>query len=170
MGQKSNNNPDEFFKKVNLEKEPDPRKKIWIFVVCLAVIAGGGYLFWSSDEDDIKPVDPVVDVGVKEEEKNITLETADTVDSAGVTKSVVVKQQVSTSGNVGIVEPAKSATNGATVRKNTSSGVMDVNIMAKRTIRGDFGNGMKRKDLLGDDYSVIQNKVNEFYSLGQLQW
>lgn len=34
---------------------------------------------------------------------------------------------------------------------------------ARRVIRGDFGNGAVRKQELGDQYSQIQNKVNEMY-------
>lgn len=37
---------------------------------------------------------------------------------------------------------------------------------ALRTIRGDFGNGKERKEKLGSEYSVIQNKVNEMYREG----
>lgn len=33
-------------------------------------------------------------------------------------------------------------------------------------IRGDFGNGEERKNKLGSEYTVIQNRVNEMYNLG----
>ena len=33
-------------------------------------------------------------------------------------------------------------------------------------IRGDFGNGEERKNKLGSEYTVIQNRVNEMYDLG----
>lgn len=33
-------------------------------------------------------------------------------------------------------------------------------------IRGDFGNGEERKNKLGSEYTVIQDKVNEMYDLG----
>lgn len=41
---------------------------------------------------------------------------------------------------------------------------------AKRAIRGDFGNGQIRKDRLGDEYAEIQNKVNEMYRNGMLDF
>lgn len=42
----------------------------------------------------------------------------------------------------------------------------DVHALALQVIRGDFGNGQIRKDLLGEDYDVIQSKVNELMRAG----
>lgn len=37
----------------------------------------------------------------------------------------------------------------------------DIEKLAKEVIRGNFGNGQVRKDLLGENYSEIQKRVNE---------
>lgn len=37
----------------------------------------------------------------------------------------------------------------------------DVEKLAKEVIRGNFGNGQERKDLLGENYEKIQKRVNE---------
>ena len=37
----------------------------------------------------------------------------------------------------------------------------DIENLAKEVIRGNFGNGQERKDLLGENYSEIQKRVNE---------
>ena len=37
----------------------------------------------------------------------------------------------------------------------------DVEELAKEVIRGNFGNGQERKDLLGENYEKIQKRVNE---------
>lgn len=37
----------------------------------------------------------------------------------------------------------------------------DIEILAKEVIRGNFGNGQERKDLLGENYEEIQKRVNE---------
>lgn len=37
---------------------------------------------------------------------------------------------------------------------------------ALQVIRGDFGNGLERKERLGSDYAVIQSKVNDMYRKG----
>ena len=41
--------------------------------------------------------------------------------------------------------------------------VSDIEQKALEVIRGNFGNGKERKEKLGSEYSVIQNKVNELY-------
>lgn len=42
----------------------------------------------------------------------------------------------------------------------------DTDDMALRVIRGDFGNGQVRKDLLGGEYDRIQSRVNELMAAG----
>lgn len=42
----------------------------------------------------------------------------------------------------------------------------DVNVNARRVIRGEFGCGQERKDKLGASYKEIQGKVNEMYRKG----
>lgn len=37
----------------------------------------------------------------------------------------------------------------------------DIENLAKEVIRGNFGNGQERKDLLGENYAEIQKRVNE---------
>ena len=41
------------------------------------------------------------------------------------------------------------------------SGKEIIDILAKRVIRGDYGNGADRKDKLGELYSIVQHRVNE---------
>ena len=41
------------------------------------------------------------------------------------------------------------------------SGEEIIDILAKRTIRGDYGRGEERRKKLGELYSVVQNRVNE---------
>lgn len=49
--------------------------------------------------------------------------------------------------------------------ESNSSGLNtdSINEKAKQVIRGDFGNGNARKEALGDQYDVIQARVNEIY-------
>lgn len=44
--------------------------------------------------------------------------------------------------------------------------VSSIEEQAHKVIRGDYGNGLERKQKLGDKYTVIQNKVNEMYREG----
>ena len=41
------------------------------------------------------------------------------------------------------------------------SGKEIIDILAKRVIRGDYGNGQERKNKLGELYSIVQKRVNE---------
>lgn len=42
--------------------------------------------------------------------------------------------------------------------------------LVKKTIRGDFGNGDKRKKLLGSNYNEVQKQVNLNYKYGTTSW
>ena len=43
------------------------------------------------------------------------------------------------------------------------SGKEIIDILAKRVIRGDYGNGDDRKEILGELYPIVQKRVNELY-------
>ena len=43
------------------------------------------------------------------------------------------------------------------------SGKEIIDILAKRVIRGDYGNGSDRKEMLGELYSIVQKRVNELF-------
>lgn len=53
-----------------------------------------------------------------------------------------------------------------------ASQTADINVplMAKQVIRGDYGNGYERKKALKDNYQVIQDQVNLNYRNGDLCW
>lgn len=60
-------------------------------------------------------------------------------------------------------EPAKPAQPAPAAQPSASarSSVDDIEAMALRVIRGDFGNNPDRRQKLGDDYQSIQDRVNE---------
>lgn len=60
-------------------------------------------------------------------------------------------------------ELAKTGAASSSLKKTESNKMSDAEVesMALRTIRGEFGNGQVRKDILGDDYQEIQDKVNQ---------
>lgn len=55
-------------------------------------------------------------------------------------------------------------------KKTQTSSVQSINGSLEQkaiaVIRGTYGNGLERKQKLGDEYTVIQNKVNEMYRKG----
>lgn len=64
--------------------------------------------------------------------------------------------------------PAAQSAPAATARQTASAPAPtgDVETMARRVIRGDYGNGQVRKDKLGTTYAEIQGRVNEMYRRG----
>lgn len=48
------------------------------------------------------------------------------------------------------------------IRSNNNS--VDIDDLARRTIRGEFGNGESRRKALGSNYSAVQKRVNEMLS------
>lgn len=63
-----------------------------------------------------------------------------------------------------------TVTDKPTVSNNVASATINgtVEEEAWRTIRGDYGNGVARKEALGTRYEEIQAKVNEFYREGKV--
>jgi len=57
----------------------------------------------------------------------------------------------------------------SSVSKNAPAVTDDVEKMAWMVIRGDFGNGLERKRLLGDKYRAIQRRVNQLYRKGRVK-
>jgi hypothetical protein len=55
----------------------------------------------------------------------------------------------------------QSATSTSAPSAITPAGSIDEKV--NQVLRGDFGNGLERKRALGDEYDVIQAKVNELY-------
>lgn len=50
---------------------------------------------------------------------------------------------------------------------NAESSNFDVDAAALDVIRGKYGNGQARKDALGDDFDMVQKRVNEMYAEGR---
>jgi cytoskeletal protein RodZ len=66
-----------------------------------------------------------------------------------------------------VPESASSKNTSNSGNQSTSVTVAgSVDEKARRTIRGDFGNGAERKNALGSEYDAIQAKVNEIYRNG----
>lgn len=47
---------------------------------------------------------------------------------------------------------------------------VDILILVKKTIRGDFGNGQTRRNNLGSNYDEVQRQVNLNYNHGTTNW
>lgn len=102
--------------------------------------------------------------------KNTDKSPANTTSSANHAKATdnLVAEQPTKQNPATIAEPALSKPAATQTTKPSSSSTSapvsgDVEENARRVIRGDFGNGLERRDKLGSSYSEIQGKVNEMY-------
>lgn len=50
------------------------------------------------------------------------------------------------------------------VTVQSGTGEKSIDILAREVIAGHYGDGDARKNALGDQYSAVQNRVNEYYS------
>lgn len=108
--------------------------------------------------------------------KNTDKSPANTTSSANHAKATdnLVAEQPTKQNPATIAEPAQSKPAATQTTKPSSSSTSapvsgDVEENARRVIRGDFGNGLERRDKLGTSYSEIQGKVNEMYRQGLVQ-
>lgn len=105
--------------------------------------------------------------------KNTDKSPANTTSSANHAKATdnLVAEHPTKQNPATIAEPAQSKPAATQTTKPSSSSTSapvsgDVEENARRVIRGDFGNGLERRDKLGTSYSEIQGKVNEMYRQG----
>lgn len=105
--------------------------------------------------------------------KNTDKSPANTTSSANHAKATdnLVAEQPTKQNPATIAEPAQSKPAATQTTKPSSSSTSapvsgDVEENARRVIRGDYGNGLERRDKLGTSYSEIQGKVNEMYRQG----
>ncbi len=62
---------------------------------------------------------------------------------------------------------SKTSDNAGDDKYGLKEGDFDIDAAALDVIRGKYGNGQARKDALGDDYEMIQKRVNEMYKSGK---
>lgn len=74
----------------------------------------------------------------------------------------VIKRLESFSGSMELVrEKGRKISNDNYKKMVTATINNDVDEIAKQVIKGNFGNGKQRKELLGSNYDAVQKRVNE---------
>lgn len=104
----------------------------------------------------------------KEDTPNVP--TIEVVDSISTSDSVTAVQDSIQQGEPVVDEPVINA-NGDSVQEQSASAsanmsTENVEQMAWSVIRGNYDNNPIRRQKLGEDYQVIQDKVNELYRKG----
>ncbi|MBQ0155173.1 MAG: hypothetical protein KBT22_01195 [Bacteroidales bacterium] len=167
------------------------KSKSWLpFLLCGLLFVGAGiYFLTRSSKEDEKTY---ASNEVKEEKTEIIKEnevlpvsedqqvpgvnSTSVVENKDIIKNEVVssvetKKELSMPDSAieNKVSSSKSSTDASkteSVVRSESIPVSEIERTAKEVIRGKYGNGRIRKDKLGDQYSEIQNKVNEMYRKG----
>ena len=148
-------------KKVTLKKKVAPtsgRKKslLWLLCAFCVVVVIVILLFLKKDS-------PEPEVLTEE----VVVMTSDSASESTMTQDIIMKDDY-------VVEKEDSLNvNNTTVQDQTASAIsyftMDdeyAEQMAWSVIRGNYGNNPVRRQKLGDEYQIIQDKVNEFYRKG----
>ena len=153
------------------------KRNLWIFLGIIALVVILSFVFLGKNKGS-KSQQPKDNGGtvVKIDSIKPTEDNTETTDSISVTKedSALKKDSVN-------LTPEKSSNednsnNGSTTNvakdelkpQNSSSEPLNGSLEQKAiaVIRGTYGNGLERKQKLGNEYTVIQNKVNEMYRDG----
>jgi hypothetical protein len=171
--------------------EPGPKKKNPVMFILFAVLIVGGGLFWFLNNDTSTPEqisntnsDNTATTALAQiEETASTDSTANNQDqdnSVNPSTAASSDDPVSNSPERNASSSSNNAINSSSVgnsnstpNRNQSSPnksapsalrpVGSIDEKVKQVLRGDFGNGLERKQTLGEDYAVIQAKVNELY-------
>jgi hypothetical protein len=171
--------------------ESSPKKKNPVIFILLAVVVVGVGIFLFLNKDAASPeqkstinsdnavstssdqteptASPENTLNNQEQEKSVNPSTAASSDSSvssspesnvsassnNVTKSNNVESSNST--------PSKNQSATSTSAPSAITPVGSIDEKVNQVLRGKFGNGLERKRALGDEYAIIQAKVNELY-------
>lgn len=175
----------------SVSNESGPKKKNPVMFILLAVLIVGGGLFWFLNKGTTTPEQTTNINGDNTASSTPTQieETAapdNTANNQGQDNSVNPSTATSTDNSVssspesGVsassnninksnnVEnsntiPSKNQSATSTSAPSAITPVGSIDEKVNQVLRGDFGNGLERKRALGDEYAIIQAKVNEFY-------
>lgn len=100
---------------------------------------------------------------VREKEGAVSKQAAVREKEGAVSKNPAVKEKEAVSKQAAV---AGAVSKNPAVRepddiKTKTLSKEEINDLANRGIRGEFGNGQARKDALGKNYQVVQNRINE---------
>lgn len=149
---------EDFVKTTKTNGNSPKKRRHWFWVLLLLIVAVIVILLCAGNcNGKVKEQNPVpTSVQPKESEPNI-IDTPAASDTTAVIAAAVPFTEEKPSFNKEQSESPKTAD-------------IDVLLMAKQVIRGDYGNGNERKKALKDNYQVIQDQVNLNYRNGDLCW
>lgn len=153
------------------------KRNLWIFLGIIALVVILSFVFLGKNKGS-KTQLPKDNGGtvVKIDSIKPTEDNTETTDSISVTKEDSALKKDSVNLTPEKTSNEDNSNNGSTTNvakdelklQNSSSEPLNGSLEQKAiaVIRGTYGNGLERKQKLGNEYTVIQNKVNEMYRDG----
>ena len=155
------------------------KRNLWVFLGIVVLAAILFFVFVGKDnETSVKTNVAQNHVTAKADsiQPAKTEETAEKVDSTNVEKTDNTLKEEPTKATAEMPSSESNSKQSSKPdvvkeeKKTQTSSAIPVNGSLEQkaiaVIRGTYGNGLERKQKLGDEYSVIQNKVNEMYRDG----
>lgn len=148
-------------KRFDFTKDDKPvrtkNRLLWGFCVILVIMVAALFLFLKKTSSR----EEILDVATGEIVAQSVLTSDNITESIDSTKQddIVVENTVVDKSKV---EPTQVQNVSSSVKMSTEN----VEQMAWSVIRGNYDNNPIRRQKLGEDYQVIQDKVNEFYRKG----
>ena len=97
---------------------------------------------------------------IKSTQKGVVSKNPAKLDGAVSKNPAKLDKDVSKNATKAVSTAVKSALEKNDIKTKTLS-KSEINDLANRGIRGEFGNGQDRKDALGKNYQVVQDRINE---------
>ena len=145
------------------------KRNLWVFLGIVVLAAILFFVFVGKDNETS------VQTNVAQKPAK-TEETAEKVDSTNVEKTDNTLKEEPTKATAEMPSSESNSKQSSkpdvvkVEKKTQTSSAIPVNGSLEQkaiaVIRGTYGNGLERKQKLGDEYTVIQNKVNEMYRDG----
>ena len=132
---------------IEAQSQTQTKKRVWLLCVLLAVVAIVVFLSLRSEASKAETSGTTTNEVVTE-----------STDSTKQDDPIVEDTMVDNTNGGSVLEPIVPSS----VNKPTEN----VEQMAWAVIRGNYDNNPVRRQKLGEDYQVIQDKVNEFYRKG----
>lgn len=155
------------------------KRNLWVFLGILVFVAVLFFVFVGKDKETSVQTN-VAQNPVTAKADSIqsakTEETTEKVDSTNVEKTYNTLKEEPTKATAEMPSSESNSKQSSKPdvvkeeKENQTSSAKLINGSLEQkaiaVIRGTYGNGLERKQKLGDEYTVIQNKVNEMYRDG----
>lgn len=138
-------------------KESPKKGKSWLWIVAVVVVVIIVLIAYKGCGSEDEQSDESAATTTTVDESTVAADTTAVADT-------VAAEPVETSEPTPEPEPAPVVEQPSQHATQTSQS--DIDDMAWRVIRGEFGNVPVRRDKLGADYQRIQDRVNELYRQG----